>query len=69
MNNLTDEHLEINYQCAFCGLTIVERSAVTFTWAQTEAPDEIQSAMAHKICFASVLHSSIPNNISSDNID
>jgi hypothetical protein len=68
MNNLTEEQSDFNYQCAFCGLTIAERFAITITWAQTEAPDEIQSAMAHKTCFASLLHPDIPNNLRIENI-
>jgi hypothetical protein len=69
MNNLTEEPPDFNYQCAFCGLTIVERSAVTITWAETETPDEVQSVMAHKACLTSVLHHSIPNKLSSDSED
>lgn len=63
MSNLKEHTKEYKYQCAFCGETIQEDSAVALTWSETDTPDESQSAMAHKSCFGSVLHLSAPNNL------
>ena len=65
MSSQTELPLNYNSQCAICGISISENSAVAISWQGTDTPDEMQSSMAHRFCLASVLHSSVPHNLSS----
>ena len=69
MSSQTELPSDFNSQCAICGLSISDNSAVAISWYGTDTPDETQSVMAHKTCLASVFHSSVPHNLDSDEVE